>query len=1163
MLQCRLILLFFVCLVGQASLNAQDLPMQVAARDIWLEKYPAQTGEKDFQFDRITRQGDLVVYERFDPASFIILMKTADKYALAGYSFQNLFFGNLSGQANQPVILEALAQAGQVGNGGLKGTRILTSSIGPLLQTQWGQGHFFNYYCPRDPRGPNSRVYVGCVAVAVGQIVKYYGGFNSFHLQHSYNSGFYGNLSATIGSYDWATMENTPITVDLEVSEFLSDVGILLNMCYGASGSTTNSHRTLEAIHELGYIGGILLRKSQFTLESWIEVFYQNLSGYKPILVTGGGHAFVCDGYDEDGLFHFNLGWDGYADGYYPLSAVMTMPVSEAFTELEPISWPKPPAKIGVKTAGQNFLVNWNYEPDQNPLLSRIYIDDQLFTETTDTVLNTGQLGPGIHQVYVSAVYADGESRWIGPVEVFVRGTLLSIQDPGLSEVIQKALGQGSSNAGMRQIYEGDLSRITSLKIDRPVLSMEGIGLCNHLKRLIIDGFPGPGLSAGPLENLTQLRILEWNGREMIHPEVLGKLNQLSELRIRQTPLESLSFLKNFNILLSFEYSDAPLGNHDALPGLPLLEELNLARTGIDDAEFISGLPKLIDLNLAGNQLTDSRFLSSLSNMHRADLADNRLHSLVLTDQLQSLDDLDVSDNKISVISITSELKSLQYLDLSGNMLKTPGRLFIYTPALIELDLSNNQLQWMGKQRCPSLETLDVSYNNLITTDWISLQPFLKRINLEHNRISDLSGLTKNNLYQKLNFLGLDKNPVSKQSFLESLPMLVEAIDSVTKPDHYQPLSPCYVTPSNGSRRIGPDVELEWITDTSLQPCVYDLFIVRDDSLMPVLQGLGSMKAVLEKRPAAAFSWVVASRTIDSIYYSGVYDVVSTAELTIPFKDGFEQYFEGELLSQQSEFWFIKDETKESNQNAKVVSSNYRTGLKSLELAGNETAILSTEHLKVPYMSIQFSVLVPPGQHGVFLMQNMNGIYMKLVWDESNTGKLFVNDKIYSTFAFDHSKWMDVDIMGHARNNNIHVKVGNKLLINDPWTVPEGIICIESIEFSGQPDEVSSESPDNRFYIDDVRINSSSTSGTGIDLPAENLISVYPNPFSDYVNISFSEPGRYNISIIDMTGREAYRQPVDAKMNTVTTIPLSGLSPGIYTLHTGKPNVKPVRIVRS
>ena len=33
-----------------------------------------------------------------------------------------------------------------------------------------------------------------------------------------------------------------------------------------------------------------------------------------------GGHAFVCDGYDNNGMFHFNWGWQGLDNGYYAIN---------------------------------------------------------------------------------------------------------------------------------------------------------------------------------------------------------------------------------------------------------------------------------------------------------------------------------------------------------------------------------------------------------------------------------------------------------------------------------------------------------------------------------------------------------------------------------------------------------------------------------------------------------------------------------------------------------------------------------------------------------------------------------------------------------------------------------------------------------------------------
>jgi len=1153
-------LIFFGCL----SLVGQTNSLEEIARNIWLEKNSQAATAIDFHFDRVTSRGNLVVFERFNPASFVMISAKHRDRRLIGYSCKNLFFGKPDGLENgaiQSELLEALATNVNSDGSGFKGTRTVDNPIGPLIQTQWGQGKFFNYYCPLDSKGPNGRVYVGCVAVAAGQIVRYYSGFNSINLQYGYDGASYGYLNAQIGPYNWSTMENNPVSVDLATSDLLSDLGVLLNMTYGVSASSTNSHRTLEAFHELGYVNGVILRKSKFTPESWAEVFYQNLSEYKPIMVTGGGHAFICDGYDKDGFFHFNLGWDGYGDGFYPLNSVMGLPVNEAFAELQPVSWPDPPINIWTSTASNETSVHWNYYPDKKPVLSRVYVDDQLFRETTDTEIPVSGMNPGVHLVYVSAVYSEGESRWIGPVEVLSRGKLLTVRDPILYAIFKKSLGFGPSDTQEHFLYEGDLSRITNLEIDRQITSLDGLSWCNHLKRLVIQGYPEIELDASPLENLSCLRILEWNKGPVSNPEILGKLDQLKELRVRQTLLESLDILKGIKTLMKFEYSDAPVSHPEAITGLTLIDDLVLKNTGLTDVGFVSGLKQIIHLDLSGNQIAGTEFLSGLTQLQTADLSNNQITRLSLADELQSLTRLDVSDNAISSVVVTAELNSLNFLDLSNNKLTTPERLLLYTPALAELDLSHNQLRNMGKQRCQKLEILDVSGNDLIVTDWISLQPNLKRLNLEHNRISDLSGLIRNKLYRQMIFLGLDRNPLSKESFVEWLPTLVSEIDSMSRPQEYQPLSPCYLSPANGSRLIGPEVTLEWVADNENKSCVYDLFVVQDDTLAPVLLGIESCKGILDKRPDNVFSWVVAARTADTIFYSGVNNVMSTAPISLPFTDDFESYRAGESLSSQSDYWLINEDPKETSHAATIVTTESETGYYCLEIGGNETVSLPVQHLDLPYLNIKFSALIPSGRHGVVRVNNTNGMYFRLVWNESNTGSFYVNDKLYKTFTFNHNTWSDYEISAHARNNNLYVKVSGKVLMNEYWMVPEGIICTESIEFTGNHDGDNSGNADNFIFIDNVKLTSAAaTSADGTEIPMVNEISVYPNPCAGQVNMVFAKSGRYTISIIDMAGREVYRQQIETAPNTVHSIPLPGLVPGVYTLHTDS-GTRPIRIV--
>ena len=53
------------------------------------------------------------------------------------------------------------------------------------------------------------------------------------------------------------------------------------------------------------------------------------MDNHRPIIWSGfesgehgvleNGHAWVCDGYNEENLFHMNWGWGGNDNGYYSI----------------------------------------------------------------------------------------------------------------------------------------------------------------------------------------------------------------------------------------------------------------------------------------------------------------------------------------------------------------------------------------------------------------------------------------------------------------------------------------------------------------------------------------------------------------------------------------------------------------------------------------------------------------------------------------------------------------------------------------------------------------------------------------------------------------------------------------------------------------------------
>ena len=203
-------------------------------------------------------------------------------------------------------------------------------SVEPLLTEKWHQGCRYNSLCP-EKNGPCGHAEVGCVAVAMGQIMHYWGYPNTGWGSNSYYN-YSVELSADFGNttYDWEHMPDslteTSSDVEIEaVATLLYHCGISVNMSYSNNGSTASSSDVPYALlRYFKYSRAIHTEKlNDYSNEEWLSMIKSNLDLQKPVYYSGrgsgGGHAFVCDGYDADDLLHFNWGWGGNGDGYFAL----------------------------------------------------------------------------------------------------------------------------------------------------------------------------------------------------------------------------------------------------------------------------------------------------------------------------------------------------------------------------------------------------------------------------------------------------------------------------------------------------------------------------------------------------------------------------------------------------------------------------------------------------------------------------------------------------------------------------------------------------------------------------------------------------------------------------------------------------------------------------
>jgi len=208
--------------------------------------------------------------------------------------------------------------------------------IGPLLETTWDQNSPYNAMCPVDT-GPGGHVYAGCVATAMAQVMRYWeypstGAGNKSYLCNFYSSsegeyGDYGTLSAYFGysTYNYANMPasistSSPTSQISEIAKLIYHCGVSVEMMYGADGSGASVSDAPYALqHYFKYSSNYGTLNPQYKSKNsytgnWISLLKSELDQWRPVIYRGqgtGGHAFVCDGYDDQNYFHFNWGWSG------------------------------------------------------------------------------------------------------------------------------------------------------------------------------------------------------------------------------------------------------------------------------------------------------------------------------------------------------------------------------------------------------------------------------------------------------------------------------------------------------------------------------------------------------------------------------------------------------------------------------------------------------------------------------------------------------------------------------------------------------------------------------------------------------------------------------------------------------------------------------------
>ena len=212
------------------------------------------------------------------------------------------------------------------------------AAIAPMVETQWNQMEPYNYMCPAIEGEPGRSV-TGCVATAMAQIMYYHKwpvaetkAIPAYQMSN-------GELIAGANpvTLDWDAMQSTYTGSEAEddpaakaVAQLMVLCGKGVQMAYSYYSSGAGDGAVVNALKSyFDYDGAIhRISRADYANADWEKAIYDELAAQRPVYLSGTslsasgtvGHAFVCDGYDGQGLFHINWGWGGMSDGFFRLT---------------------------------------------------------------------------------------------------------------------------------------------------------------------------------------------------------------------------------------------------------------------------------------------------------------------------------------------------------------------------------------------------------------------------------------------------------------------------------------------------------------------------------------------------------------------------------------------------------------------------------------------------------------------------------------------------------------------------------------------------------------------------------------------------------------------------------------------------------------------------
>jgi hypothetical protein len=193
-----------------------------------------------------------------------------------------------------------------------------------LLKTLWDQNAPYNNDCPYFgcTTTSNGRAYVGCVATAAAQIMRYWC-WPPYGVGEPYNDPIdWVNMPATVTT-------SSPPAQQAAIAQLSHEIGIATNMDYGCDGSGTQTSYMVDVFPDIYHysVNAEEVDRINYYADEWFNIIKQQINVNRPIQYKIVGHSIVADGWLEtqspfQQWYHMNYGWSGSANAWYLLDAL-------------------------------------------------------------------------------------------------------------------------------------------------------------------------------------------------------------------------------------------------------------------------------------------------------------------------------------------------------------------------------------------------------------------------------------------------------------------------------------------------------------------------------------------------------------------------------------------------------------------------------------------------------------------------------------------------------------------------------------------------------------------------------------------------------------------------------------------------------------------------